>query len=60
MPEEARGRLVLVRLFRDAAERGRPDLEAFSRLAHSPYPAEFAPLLAKTALARRALGHEDT
>jgi len=53
MPEEARGRLVLVRLFRDAAERGSPDLEAFARLADSPYPIEIAPLLAKTALARR-------
>ena len=60
VPEEKRDTLVLVRLFHDAAERGRPDLEAFARLAGSPHPTEFAPLLAKTALARRGQAREDT
>ncbi len=53
VPEETRGTLVLARLFHDAAERGHPDLEAFARLAGSPHASELAPLLARTALARR-------
>jgi len=60
IPEEQRDTLVLVRLFRDAAQQGNPDLQAFARVAASPQATQFAPLLAKTALARRRQMHAGT